>query len=366
MSFIAGEELRPYLQGAPFLSFDGDRAIINRLNPLQGAFPFDMWHHSLASAGARLEFQTAAREVVIRLRYVEGETGTRPMGSGAAITGAVPKPVPPPGAAPRPAAAITSIWRDGMRVAHFSPEGKAGNHEIRFLLPGGSAIYTVYLPYGAVVHVGGISADGIEPIAEQRPRLLAFGDSITQGVAAGDPGTTYPAIIARSLGLDHYNLGFNGCGRAEPVAAEALAGHAGDIITLHFGTNTMTRAWYDQEAWNEALRDFLKIVRLDHSTTPILVVTPTYRHQNDREFERRPNRLGVSLPNLRKGSEAVVKALRAQGDDLLHLIHGTEAIGERDETLLMPDGLHPNDAGMERMAQVIGARVADLLKVKGR
>jgi lysophospholipase L1-like esterase len=366
MTIIAGEALGPFLHGVPFLSFDGDRAIINRLNPLQGAFPFDMWHHSLTSAGARLEFQTAAREVVIRLQYVEGQTGARPLGSGVAIAGAVPKPIPPPGAVPRPAGAITSIWRDGTRLAQFSPENKGGDHEIRFLLPGGVASYTVYLPYGAVVHVGGISAEDVQPITERRPRLLAFGDSITQGAAAGDPGNTYPAIIARSLGLDHYNLGFNGCGRAEPVSAEALTGHAGDIITLHFGTNTMTRAWYDQEAWNEAFRDFLKIVRLDHSTTPVLVVTPTYRHQNEREFERKPNRLGVSLPNLRMGSEAVVKALRDQGDDSLHLIHGTEAIGERDEKLLMPDGLHPNDAGMERMAQVIGAHVGDLLKVMVR
>ncbi|MSP79218.1 MAG: hypothetical protein EXR67_06700 [Dehalococcoidia bacterium] len=363
-TWITGEALKPYLHGVPYLSFNGEHALINRLNRFQPAVPFDMWSQSLTSAGARLEFRTPAREVAIRLRYVELRGGASPA---AALVGDMPvrAPVPGPPQPPRMATATVSIWRDSERIGQFNPNGKPGDHEIRFALPPSPAAYTVYLPFNAVVQVGGISADGLQPIPETRRRLLAFGDSITHGFHATDPGATYPAIIARTLGLDHYNLGFGGCGRAEPVSAESLTDHAADVITLHFGTNVMPRPWYDQEAWNEAFRMFIKIVRVDHATTPILMVTPMYRTQNERLHELKPNRMGMTLPMLRAGTESVVKSLRAAGDTNLHLLHGTELIGSTNIDLL-DDGLHPTDEGMEQMAEVIGARVGELLKMPAR
>jgi lysophospholipase L1-like esterase len=383
-TWIAGEALKPYIHGAPYLSFDGQYAVINRLDPAQRAYPLDMWNQSISTAGVRLEFQTSAhetpiaaknplrekrvvhgpaQEVALRLRYMEIRGTGGPAGPFGQWAGHMPTGPRPPNQIPRPPQATVSIWQGGKRLAQFNPQGKTGEHEVKFSLPGGADAYTVYLPYNAVVHVGGISADGIQPVVGNRPRLLAFGDSITHGFHATDPGMTYPAIIARNLDLDHFNLGYAGIGRGEPVGAEVMATISGDVITLHYGTNTMPRTWYDQEGWDAAFKNFIKVLRSGHPRTPILVVTPLYRVAGDHETN--PNKLGMTLPLLRKGCEAAVKSLRAAGDSNLHLLHGTDVIGAAD-TALLDDGLHPNDPGMERMAQRIGARVTDLVKVAAR
>ena len=44
------------------------------------------------------------------------------------------------------------------------------------------------------------------------PRLLFYGDSITHGSTTARAGTTYPARIARRLGVDFVNLGVGGLG----------------------------------------------------------------------------------------------------------------------------------------------------------
>ncbi len=365
-SWVTGEALKQYLHGVPFLSFDGERAVINRLDPAYRSYPYDMWSTSLASAGVRLEFRTAAREALVRLRYVEirgpgapatALNGVRPASLPKAAPGA-PGPV-----VARPGSVATSIWRDGKRISQYAPEGKLGDHEIKFTLPGGAGAYTVYLPFNAVVDVAGISADGLQPVTERRPRWLAFGDSITQGLHATDPGNTYLAIMARNLGLDLYNMGYSGAGRGEPSGAEVLAGLPADVITLFFGTNIMPRVWYDTKAWAETVRMFLEIVRTGHPTTPILVLTPLFRVAGD--HETKPNRMGMTLPDLRAAQEAVVKAMQTAGDRNLHILSGISVIGEKDLALL-EDGLHPNDAGMERVAKELGARLAALVKVAVR
>lgn len=361
-SWVKGESLKPYLRGAPFLSFEGDGAVINRLDPAYRSYPYDMWVTSLATSGVRLEFRTAAREATVLLRYVEVRGPGAPATAFSGVRAAsLPQAAPggPGASVARPGSHATSIWRDGKRLAQYFPQGRLGEHEVTFALPEGAASYTVYLPFNAVVEVGGVAADGLEPVTERRPRWLAFGDSITQGLHATDPGNTYTAVLARDHGLDLYDMGFSGCGRGEQSGAEVLAGLPAEVITLFFGTNIMPRMWYDTRAWTEACRMFFEIVRTGHPTTPILVFTPLFRVTGD--HETRPNRFGMTLPELRAAQEAVVKARQAAGDRNIHLVSGPSVIGASDVSLL-DDGLHPSDAGMERIARALGPRVAALAK----
>lgn len=55
-------------------------------------------------------------------------------------------------------------------------------------------------------------------------KRLAYGSSITNGALAVRPGDLYPARVARTLGVDHFNLGFGGGARLEPEMADWIAG----------------------------------------------------------------------------------------------------------------------------------------------
>lgn len=330
-NWVTGDALKPYLRGAPFLSLEDGRARVHRLDPTQRAYPVDMWEHARTSSGVRLEFRCTAPEVRFRLRYVEVRA--------------------------RPEA---SLWQGATRLAVFNPNGKTGDHEARFALPPGGGPFTLYLPYNSVVELGGIApAEALQPAPEPSRRWVAFGDSITHGWNATDPGGTYPAIAARRLGVDHFNLGFAGAARGEPSVAETLGAIPGDVFSLAFGTNLMRRGWYDHIAWRHVFRTFLELLRTGHPDTPVLVVSPIYRALGNAEVTPSPR--GMTQRELRAIEEEVVRIKQQLGDRNLRLLSGLDVLTERDAGLLS-DGLHPDDQGMEVMARNLAPHLAPLLE----
>ena len=63
---------------------------------------------------------------------------------------------------------------------------------------------------------------------------------------------------------------------------------------------------------------------------------------------------------LREAEHEVVAKLRAAGDSQIRLIDGTTIIGPND-TALTPDGVHPNDTGMTRIATHIAPVLREML-----
>lgn len=326
---IIGEGLVPYIRGAPFLSLQGSRAQVHRLDPAVRAYPLDVWEHARTSAGVQLVFRAAASDIEVRLLYEE-------------IRGQ----------------AVASLWRGEERVDIFDPKGSPGEHTLRFHLAPGSGTYTLYLPYNSVVQVAGIGPrEALTAIPPQGRSWLAYGDSITHGMQASDPGLTYPAIVARLLGVDFFNLGFAGAARGEPVVAEALSKLKADVFTVAFGTNLMRFFWYDRSAWAETFRIFLELFRKGHPDTPLLVLSPIFRSAAD--AESRPNPMGMTVADIRRTEEAVVAARQSAGDKNLHLLSGLDVLGKGDAGLLA-DGIHPNDKGMEVFARRLAACLGPL------
>jgi lysophospholipase L1-like esterase len=206
---------------------------------------------------------------------------------------------------------------------------------------------TLYLPYNSVVEVEAIGpAHAMAPApaaAGGRKPWIAFGDSITHGNNATDPGLTYPAIAARLLGIDHWNLGFAGAARGEPPVAEALAAMPASVISLAFGTNLMRFGmYYDRAAWREVFRNFIEIIRNGHPDTPLLVITPI--HRSAANAERTPNARGLDQRAIRQEEEEVAAAASKAGDRQLHVLSGLDVLGESSAPLL-GDGIHPGDVG---------------------
>ena len=86
-------------------------------------------------------------------------------------------------------------------------------------------------------------------------RLLSYGSSITQGAYGVLGDETYPAILARELGVDVYNLGFGGGAKLEPEIAEWMAARTDwHFATLELGINVM---YMPPEEFREKVRKFL-------------------------------------------------------------------------------------------------------------
>ncbi len=223
---------------------------------------------------------------------------------------------------------------------------------MRLALPGAADdVVTVYLPEGMrPTLLDARAVDGVLRAGPSRPRWLAYGDSITEGWIASGPAGAWPAIAGRELELEVVNLGYAGAARGEIVTAEQLAALDADVISLAYGTNCWTRIPHSAAQFRAGLEAFLTIVRQGHPTTPIVVASPVLRP----DAETTPNRLGATLADFRAVTELVVGELQRGGDPALTLVCG----GPLLTADLLPDGIHPGDAGHRILAEHIGGAVA--------
>ncbi len=333
MRWYTADQLLPFLRGAPFVAITDGRLDITRLAPAEVLnYPNGAWQHALSPAGARFVFSTSASQVTLRA----WDPGHQPEEEG-----------------------ITSIWADGMRIGTHNQRNPGGEVRGEFSLPAQAEhTYCLYLPYVSRLEPIALGVpDGmtLRPVPPAPHVWAAYGDSITQGRTASDPGLTYPAQAARLAGLDHLNLGFRGWARGEPGVAKTLAGMQFNVLSILMGVNVRGTSWLDAAAWRETFRNFIDLVRLGHPTTPILVISILSCH--GAFTDTTPDGRGVTVAALREAEHEVVAQRQAGGDAHICLIDGSTIIGPNDAALV-PDGTHPNDEGMCRIA----ARIAPVLR----
>ena len=216
-------------------------------------------------------------------------------------------------------------------------------------------------PYGEVRFAGVGLADDARvqpPPPLDGPRLVFYGDSITHGSTTVRPGTTYPARIARALGVDFVNLGVGGSARGEPAMAELTALLRADVIVLAYGVNTFGSSYEEPRAFERTYDTFLAILRWHQPEVPILMVTPLF---HTAEFEQ-TTRGGAKLEEYRRVIREVVYRRQSFGDANLILLEGHGLIGPGQGDLLA-DHVHPNDAGFAAIADGLGAQIQRVLSL---
>lgn len=293
--------------------------------------PMDTWTMAKVPAGVRLEFSGDAEAVEVDYHTSQEPFGYLGGGEGGEFT----------------------LWRDGEMVA--SEPALVGEGTVR--LPGtdGAERAIVHLPermLPTVLAIRSVGSGSIAPAAAQ-PRWVAYGDSITEGWTVSTPGLSWPMVVARRYGLDAVNMGYSGSARGEIPSAEEIADLDAEVITIAHGTNCWTRIPFSTGMFSEGLTAFLDIVRQGHSDTPIVAISPITRP----DAESTPNRLGVSLTDLRAVFETVVRDRITAGDTHLTLVEGFPIV----DPSLLDDGIHPGDAGHQAMADAIGPVVANAL-----
>lgn len=240
------------------------------------------------------------------------------------------------------------IYVDNIYYATYQPEigvndsgytmckrtdGKKHTYEINFPLYSGVRSLSVGLSKNA-------KTEKAPPYKIETP-VVYYGSSITQGGCASRPGTSYQAIIHRSIDADYINLGFSGSCKAEDIMCDYISGLPMSVFVYDYDHNAPT-----PEFLEKTHEPFYKKLRERRPDLPIIMVSA-------------PTLTGGMWTVRREHIKSNYEKGKAAGDKNLYFVDGYEIFeGNYDCTV---DGCHPTDLGFYFMAKHIGEAVATAL-----
>jgi lysophospholipase L1-like esterase len=248
---------------------------------------------------------------------------------------------------------------DRQEVMIYNDREFASEAEVEVLLP------FYYRNAEVIMHGIGIEADArlLPAPPDLRPRVFFHGDSITQGHGVTSPRETYVRQVADRLGCVGINYGFGGTAWADNIVAQTIASRRDwDILVIMLGTNSFAGADADgrpetAKQYAQKYEAFLKTIRAAAPEQSILCVTPIL---NRADLERGGNQNGERPELYREGIARVVRQ-RQIADANLYLADGLQMVDD-PLFLLVTDRVHPNDAGMHRIADGVAAALKPLVE----
>jgi hypothetical protein len=224
-------------------------------------------------------------------------------------------------------------------------------------LPAGTKTLEVWLPHVQPVLLQALEIDdgaSLYPAADRRKRWITYGSSITHCGAAHSPSRTWPALVARKKGLHLTCLGYGGQCHIDSMVARMIRDLPADIITLKLGINVMGSGSLSPRSFKPAVIGTVRIIREKHPQVPLVLVSPGWNPPR----ESTPNAAEMTLEFMRTEIADAARRLRAAGDLNLYDVSGLEVLGP-DLAENLPDELHPDAEGYERMAGNVLKNVFD-------
>ena len=185
--------------------------------------------------------------------------------------------------------------------------------------------------------VSGVFVDaqaGLEKMSFSGKKLIFIGDSITQGMTCSSPSKSYAAILADKLDADWTNLSLGGAEMRLELGKAALD-YDWHTAVVAYGVND----W----GHKRPLIDFVRHVRgmlenLSQRNGKVYIITPL------------PFMMKESL-NTDTPLESYRQCIRDAAADFpqVQVIEGTTLL-PADERFFV-DGVHPNDEGMQLLAE---------------
>ena len=320
-------------------------------------WPAKTARRGMSTAGMAVRFRTNSRKLAFRVTFID-----------------VPdtQPATPASGWERSRPSFFSLYRDGRYVismaalTHFDQQEVViyqdkeltGDYEVQVLLP------FYYRNSELIMHGIGIESGATITRAEpdRRPRVFFHGDSITQGHGVTSPRETYVWQASEELDCIGINYGFGGTAWADNIVAQTIAARDDwDVLSIMLGTNSFAgqnSAGQPETAaqYSEKYDAFLATIRKAEPSKPILCTTPIL---NRADLDRGVNQNGERPELYREGITRVVKE-RQKKDMSLHFADGLAMVND-PLYLLVTDRVHPNDAGMNRIAQGVATALKPLL-----
>lgn len=172
---------------------------------------------------------------------------------------------------------------DGVDLSgnYAEKEYPCGEYERGFSLGKGEKHILIHLPVSTVLSLKELVLDDNSYIKCVKPskKLLAFGDSITQGYDSLHPSETYVTRLCSFLDMEEINKGIGGevfC----PTLATLPDAFTPDIITVAYGTNSF---WGEKEGFCENCKSFFENLTKTYAGVKIFAITPIWR----KDFEEK-------------------------------------------------------------------------------
>jgi len=223
-----------------------------------------------------------------------------------------------------------------------------GNAEKEFVLGDGDKEVCIYLPWSVCPLLEELSLEEGAYVIPIRPtkKLLAFGDSITQGYDALRPSATYISRLADKLGAEEFNKGIGG-EFFIPALAETKDDFNPDYITVAYGTNDFSKR---QEAdFKVRCKAFFDALSRNYPDAIIFAITPIWRS------DYKGKRAFGPFENVEKHICSAVADLKN-----VTAISGFDLV-PKDSSYYADSRLHPNDEGFVHYANNLYEKIVKCL-----
>lgn len=229
----------------------------------------------------------------------------------------------------------------------------------------------IWLPASTSSALESISANAeiLPPSPITRKKWVHYGSSISQCGETDKPSSIWAVNAAERLGLDIFNLGLAGQCHLDGFVARTIADIPADFITLKLGINTLNADSMRERTFVPAVHNFLDTIRAKQPFTPIKIISPIWCPFHEEipgptllkngvlTSQIRTAEFSVGALTLKRVRILLQEVVASRNDSNMTYLNGLELFNESDLADL-PDLLHPNDAGYQRM----GERFATLCK----
>jgi len=225
-------------------------------------------------------------------------------------------------------------------------------------LPEGDKVVEVWFGQTSVVKLCDLLIEESASLSvprDGRRRWVTYGSSISHCGGAGSPARTWPAIAARRRDLHLTCLGYGGQCHIEPMLARLIRDLPADVISLKLGINVQGGASLSARTLVSAVVGMVTIIRERHPEVPMAVISPIVSPPR----ETVPNAVGLSLQRVREAVAEAVRRLQDCGDSRVHYVDGLSLFDATWVEACLPDQLHPNAEGYERLGERFVERVID-------
>lgn len=207
----------------------------------------------------------------------------------------------------------------------------------------------VYFPWSVFPLLEEVCLDDgafVEAVKPEK-KLLAFGDSITQGYDALRPSMRYTSCLADKLGAEELNKGIGG-EVFFPALAETKDDFSPDYITVAYGTNDF--GGRTEEDFKKRCKAFFVALSNQYPESKIFAITPIWRsdYKSERSFG--------SFENVEEGIRDAVSRLQN-----ITVILGFDLVPKSEE-YFSDLRLHPNDKGFQYYADNLCSEITKILE----
>ncbi len=224
----------------------------------------------------------------------------------------------------------------------------------RVSLPGRPGRLEVWLPHESGVILNELRLRGNSDWQEvpARPRWLTYGSSITHCIEAAGPSQTWPALVARNLGLELYGLGLAAQCHLDYAIERTIAQEDLDFLSLCLGINIYGRGSFDERALPGAVHGFIARSQQAHPNIPIVVISPLASPP----AEETENTAGLTLTRIREIVRDVAQEFPSKS---VTYLDGRQIISDAEVgAQLRSDQLHPHAEGYRYMARKLTPQLA--------